>query len=191
MKKFFLLTTVACVLSMNANAGEMMNMMHDMRPYVGLDYIYSDVDMDEATDGTTFKHKFNNASMNVGVKVNEYMGLEAFYQMSMVEDKNLTDQRNKSKFYAYGADVMGYMPVYEGLEVIGGLGLGQYEFKRTSLGAIYDKNSDSGIGVRMGAGLQYNLTENVALRAMGRYTWLDVDHANHLTEFTVGARYTF
>ena len=191
MKKFFLLTTAACMLSMNANAGDMMSMMKDMRPYVGLDYVYSDVDMDEATNGTDFKHKFNTASMNLGVRMKEYMGLEAFYQMSMVEDKNLDNQKNKSKFYAYGADVMGYMPVYENLELIGGLGLGQYEFRRTSLGAINDKDKDSGIGIRMGAGLQYNVTENVALRAMGRYTWVDVDHANHLTEFLVGARYSF
>lgn len=188
MKKVFLLATAAFVFSMNAQAE---GMMSHVKPYVGMDYIYSDADMSDAQENSPFEHKFNNGSINAGVKVNEYMGLEAFYQMSMIEDKNLDNQKNKSKFYAYGADIVGYMPIYDKMELIGAAGLGQYEFKKSMVGAENGRVSDNGLGIRMGAGLQYNITENVALRALGRYTWLDVDHVNHLTEFLFGARYTF
>ena len=41
MKKTLLLAGVACIFSYNANA---MNISSDLKPYIGLDYVYSKAD---------------------------------------------------------------------------------------------------------------------------------------------------
>ena len=41
MKKTLLLAGVACLVSLNANAGYWSDVYHEMKPYIGADYIYS------------------------------------------------------------------------------------------------------------------------------------------------------
>lgn len=191
MKKMLLLATAATLLSMNANA----NMMQDMKPYIGLDYVYTDADISKVDHVSMYKHKFDSANINIGMRTCN-MGVEAYYQMSTKEKKTVLDTyKTKTDFYSFGADLMGYKPVYEKVELIGALGLGQYDFTakghEIATGQKLKHRDDSGIGIRMGAGVQYNFTDHFAVRAMGRYTWLDVDHVNHLQEFVIGARYSF
>lgn len=192
MKKMLLLATSACLFAMNAQASDMMK---EMRPYVGIDYAYSDADISKIDNKQYFNHQFNTGDINVGVRMGKYMGVEAFFQKSMEEKKTVFNTiKTKADFYAYGLDLMGYMPVHEKIELIGALGVAQYDVTakahNTETGAKIH-NDDSGFGIRMGAGVQYNITDNVAVRALGRYTWLDVDNVNHLKEFVIGARYSF
>ena len=192
MKKMLLLATSACLFAMNAQASDMMK---EMRPYVGIDYAYSDADISKIDNKQYFNHQFNSGDINVGVRMGKYMGVEAFFQKSMEEKKTVFNTiKTKADFYAYGLDLMGYMPVHEKIELIGALGVAQYDVtakaRNTETGAKIH-HDDSGFGIRMGAGVQYNITDNVAVRALGRYTWLDVDNVNHLKEFVIGARYSF
>ena len=49
-------------------------------------------------------------------------------------------------------------------------------------------------GVRLGLGLQYNITDNVAINGMARYIKIDDssdDVVEDMTELSVGARYSF
>ena len=75
MKKMLLLATAATLLSMNANA----NMMQDMKPYIGLDYVYTDADISKVDHVSMYKHKFDSANINIGMRTC-YMGIEAYYQ---------------------------------------------------------------------------------------------------------------
>ena len=50
---------------------------------------------------------------------------------------------------------------------------------------------DRGYGERLGAGVQYALSENTTVRAMYHHTWIHSSHLDGLDEFTVGIRYAF
>lgn len=173
MKKTLLLAGVACLLSANQVQAAM-----NMTPYVGMDYVYSDMDMNNGKEDK-LENKFNSLAINTGVKFNEYVGLEAYYQQSDTEKKH----GNNSRFYSYGADVMGYLPVSEKVDLIGSLGLGQYEFRA---GGDEDE-----IGYRIGLGAQYSFNDNWAARAMVREVLLDSDTMDNMLEFNAGVRYSF
>lgn len=184
MKKTLLLAGVASVFAFNANAVE-------FTPYVGVDYNYSMIKHDEPTlvqtrtgvykDGV-MAGQAHSASVVLGTKVTPYAGVEAFYQLSKKEHK--ADYR--SQIQAYGADVLGYLPLgcYGEYEVLASAGLGQYTAK-------YNKDQDSGLGYRLGAGLQYNVTDNWAVRAMYRHVWVDKNIINSINEVSLGVRYSF
>ena len=77
MKKTLLLASVACLVAASANA-EMMKSMKEMRPYVGVDYAYTNLDLKGAAKHA--KENFNSAKVNAGIEMGKYASLEAFYQ---------------------------------------------------------------------------------------------------------------
>lgn len=174
MKKTLLLAGVASLFAYNANAVE-------FTPYAGVDYNYSLVDHDSSMNGVMSGHA-NSGTVVLGSKVTPYAGVEAFYEISKKEHK--TD--NRSQIQAYGADIMGYLPFgcYGEYQLIGTTGLGWYDAK-------HNKDNDRGWGYRLGAGLQYNLTDNWAVRGMYRHVWVDKSVLNSMNEFSVGVRYMF
>lgn len=185
MKKTLLLAGVASVFALNANALE-------LTPYVGLDYNYSMLKHDEPAISYDQQQNMikegvmagqaHSASVVLGTKVTPYAGVEAFYQLSKKEHK----ADNRSQLQAYGADVLGYLPLgcYGEYEVLASAGLGQYTAK-------YNKDQDSGLGYRLGAGLQYNVTDNWAVRAMYRHVWVDKNVLDCVNEVSLGVRYSF
>lgn len=191
MNKTLLLAGAACLFSMNAMASDFNYC--DMRATVGMDYTYSNADIEKVDGINAFKNSLNSGAINAGIKFNRYMGIEAFYQQSENGTKTvLNDIKTKSKFDAYGADVIGYMPVHDKIDLLGSVGLAQYETNATIMDySEVAKASEDGLGVRFGLGAQYNVTENWGLRAMARYNWLDLDNVNHITELSAGVRYTF
>ena len=64
----------------------------------------------------------------------------------------------------------------------------KYEFEIEGLGYAFNED---GLGVRGGLGLQYNINDNLAVRGLARYVYLDMDEVDYLTEFTAGVRYSF
>ena len=56
----------------------------------------------------------------------------------------------------------------------------------------WEKDSQNTTGIRIGLGAQYNVTDNVALRAMARYVKLsDDDVIKNMVEMSLGLRYMF
>lgn len=174
MKKILLLAGVAGVVAMSANAIE-------FNPYAGLDYNYSLVDHDNSMDGWMPGHA-NSGSVVLGSTFGQYAGVEAFYELSNKEHK----RDNRSQIQAYGADLMGYVPMgcYGEWNLIGAAGAGWYDAK-------YNKDNDAGWGYRLGAGLQYNFTDDWAVRGMYRHVWVDKSVLDALNEFSLGVRYYF
>ena len=139
MKKMLLLATSACLFAMNAQASDMMK---EMRPYVGIDYAYSDADISKIDNKQYFNHQFNTGDINVGVRMGKYMGVEAFFQKSMEEKKTVFNTiKTKADFYAYGLDLMGYMP-WGCIDVVSA-GTGEM---RKRYGFIYVDMDDDGNG---------------------------------------------
>ena len=196
MKKTLLLAGVATALfAMNANAVE-------FKPYVGMDYVYSDAGMKEDLD-EVYESKYNSFKFDLGAKLNKNFGLEFFYQQSGEEDKTHptadvlgADVKISSKFKAYGVDAIGYLPLTDKLEGLGSIGFAKYDFEAeyNLIGYGADTADEDNLGMRFGLGLQYNITDNVAVNGIARYIKLndsDDDAIEDITEFSVGARYTF
>ncbi len=185
MKKTLLLAGVACLISFGAAAKE-------YNPYIGLDYAYSKFDLKKqlkrVDDG------YNSGVVNAGIRVGQYAGLEAFFQQAGDRKTHDADGSVKSKFYAYGADLMGYLPIpacNEKFNLLGSVGLGNYKFSAKYSGNNKPKYNKDRTGYRFGVGAQYHMTQNWSARVMGRYTFLGARDIDNLAEVTAGLRYTF
>ena len=189
MKKVMLLASAAILLSTAVQAAE-------INPYMGLDYAYSKADYktDKATWDESLKEDYNSLAFNLGMRPSQYFSLEGFFQQSAEAkgDKSsarIYGDRIKSKFYAFGLDAYGYLPVgCDGLSLLGTVGLANYNFKVESDAGSNDKNH---MGYRAGLGLQYDMNENWAMRLVGRYSYIDSREVDNLQEVVAGIRYTF
>ena len=150
------------------------------------------------------------------MRINKNLGIEAFYQQSGEEDAKEKDYgdidgidideeyTNTLSFKAYGVDIQGYAPITQEFELMASLGLAQYDFEAkdkssysiSEIGKVFytekhNKDFDS-LGIRIGIGGQYYLTNNLALRATARYVHMaDDEYVKSLTEFSLGLRYMF
>ena len=176
------LMVAASAIALAANAEAM-----EYNPYAGVEYGYSFVNGTDANN-------FNSGKIFVGSQYNENFGVEAFYQRT-TSDKKADKEGGayKVKYEAYGIDALGYLPLGCDQEVslIGTAGLAYYDFKAKDEGG--KANNEGMWGYRLGAGAEYNVNENIAVRALARYTKLDqrVDSANDMMEYSIGARYNF
>lgn len=174
MKKYLLLAGVAGLFASNAHA-------FDVTPYVGVDYNYSLVDHDSSMDGV-MPGQSHSGDVVLGTKLGQYAGIEAFYDLSKKEHK----RADRTQIQAYGADLVGYLPLgcYGEWELLGTAGAGWYDAK-------YNKDNDAGWGYRLGAGVQYNISDEWAVRTMYRHVWVDKSVLNCMNEFSLGVRYSF
>ena len=187
MKKYLLLAGVASIMSFNANAMDM-----EMKPYVGLDYVYSMVDTSDLDEA--IEEDLNAYAISAGVRMHKNFGVEAFFQQTEEGEKKHGDLKVKDKYHAYGIDMIGYMPLGcdEKIELLGSLGLGYYDAEvKGEYADLRGKLSDDGWGWRLGAGAQYNFTENMAGRVMVRYADVDVEQIDNIVDLTAGVRYSF
>lgn len=185
MKKTLLLAGVACLFG--ATAANASN--YEIKPYVGLDWNYSNLDL--AHDASRYvEDDYKSATIVAGARMHKYFGTEAFYQFSMPE-KNTSDAGSfHSRFQAYGLDALGYLPLgCDGeVDLIGGIGLGQYEFKIRHDGS---SDKEESLGYRLNVGAQYNVTENWAVRGMYRHVYTQKSEIDAIDEFSLGVRYSF
>lgn len=174
-KNIALLATVSAIaFATTANALE-------FRPYVGAQYNYTKVDAEEV------EPKLNSGSVFVGTEYNKYFSTEVFYQLS--DDD--TDNGVKVDFASYGLDAYAAQPLGcdQVWSVFATAGIANYDTDTKQAG---EKGEDNGLGYRLGAGIEYDVTNNFAIRALGRYIWTDkLDGVDNFTEFSLGAKYTF
>jgi len=188
MRKTLLLAGVASILSFQAEAGYWSEVYNEMKPYIGLDYIYSNVKF--GGPATHMKDSYHSPSINIGARMYGYWGIEAFYQQAFKEKRSFDGERHSTEFLAYGADMYGYMPVgCSQFNLLGSLGLANYrfDFRYPDIAS----KSQNRIGYRAGLGMQYDFNEHFAFRMMGRYTYLGMNRVNNLKEVTAGLRYMF
>lgn len=185
MKKTLLLAGIACLFAANAaNAME-------IKPYVGMDYNYSSIDVAKNSARLNVEDDYNNASLIAGTKLHQNFGLEAFYQRSLNETNTFVyGNRTTSHISAYGADALGYLPLgcEQKVELIAGLGIGHYEIKART---PFDSYKENGTGYRMSAGAQYNFDDNWAVRGMFRHVVIEGGDFDRVNEYSAGVRYSF
>ena len=153
-------------------------------------------------------------SLNAGAQINEFFGVEGFLQHTFAStaeidfyDANWTTKisnyKSKVSSWAFGADVLGYMPVTDTkFSFIASLGFGYYKFdgkfdvSNYLYGIKYSDSSDeSNVAFRIGFGGQYAFSDRWAMRGMVRYVGLNYDDnedvVEGLVDISLGAKYTF
>lgn len=185
MKKTLLLAGVACLISATAaNAMDYKN----IRPIIGLDYAYDNVDFKK--ESKILNNDFNSGIISVGTRIGDYSSVEAFWQIAGEKKTNTDTAKYKARFTAYGLDAYGHLPLgcEQKVELLGSLGLGIYDIAIKKDGA---KNTTDRVGYRIGLGAQYNFTDNIAGRVMGRYNYIGNGQLHSMNEVTAGIRYAF
>ena len=173
MKKFYL-AFAASMISLNAHA-------FILSPHVGLDYVsatpngYGDID------------SLNGGAVSVGIKALGFLSVEGFYQQYASTD---AFGGSKTKPAAYGIDLVSDTLNLGVVELLTTVGYGKY----TLDGGNLDKKMDKfeGTAYRAGIGAQFNLNDNIGIRAMYRYVFPEDDtFKKNVQELTVGIRYYF
>ncbi len=177
MNKTLALMAAASVVAFAASANAA-----EFTPYVAADYTYTDGHFAEVHGG----------KIALGTEYNKYFGTEVFYQRTAsdrVHDEGETDEYS---LQSYGLDAYGYLPLGcdQKVSLIGTAGIADIDVKYTSAGE--SRKTENGLGYRLGAGVEYDVSENVAVRALYRYTFADkLGGIDHLDEYSLGVKYSF
>jgi len=180
MKKTLLLAGVASIFALNAQALE-------LTPYVGADYNLNFINKASFLDGAV-PGKYHSGSIVAGTKVSPYAAVEAFGELSQHKNKKAVH----GEYAAYGLDAFGILPLgcYGEWEVLGTAGIGRYRFE-DKLKPHLGHETFHIWGYRLGAGVQYNITENWGLRAMYRHIAFVNKTIRGFDTLSFGVRYAF
>ncbi|MCM1323863.1 MAG: porin family protein [Acetobacter sp.] len=159
-----------------------------------------------------FDTKHMNYTGVLGLKINPYLAVELFYQQAQESKKKIlgahTDFSDSKivdtlSYKAIGVDLLGMHPLGDTLDILFGLGVAQYSFDGKVSESFYNYTIDNGIkltlkddddvmAMRWGIGLQYHLTDHIAVQSMARYIrMLDTDLVKSMLEVSLGLRYIF
>lgn len=192
MKKIYLLAATASLFAFNAQAADW-GMNDLVRPYIGADYIFS-----HAKHGSwarDSKKDYNSWSVNLGTDVAQYTSIEGFFQQSNERKAHRQQGVHKSEFNAWGLDLYGRAQVgCSPFHLLGSIGLANYDVKyrfRGNEGYENHSKDKERIGYRAGIGFSYDFNEHMAMRVMGRYSYVGMKTLNNLMEVTAGLRYYF
>ncbi len=179
--------------------------------YIGTDLGFSSLRLSDEDLNHDIKRSNFNLTGSFGVRINSYFGVEAFYTKSDESSKKYTERdagetlslTAKVSYEGFGVDLLGYVPIEQNLDFLFGVGLASYDFEgNVSAKATSNSSSQSARergkitttseALRLGIGLQYQLTDHVAFRAMGSYVHLfDDDEVKRMLEGSLGLRFMF
>lgn len=191
MNKTLLLASIACLFSLQANADDTL-LTHDFgdaKLYIGTDYNSTNAELNDGYDNIVADN-YISGSLNVGIKFNQYLGIEGFFQKS--NEESSLDSYLKTSFYAYGTDLLFYTPLNKKTNFLVSTGIAKYKVEaKLKYAGLSINDSESGIGTRVGLGLEYNIDKNWSIRAIGRYVMLNLDSVENIKELSLGIRYYF
>lgn len=158
----------------------------NLRLIVGADYVNSDIKYNNEENQIGPKEDYQSISPVIGISAYG-IGLEAFFFNSDTNKKDTLE----NKLQAYGIALFGEAHLSDNFALIASLGIAEYKFKIKQDNITYEEDCN---GPRIGIGLQYYLTRNIAIRGMYHYTLLNSgenDIYEAISEFTAGVRFIF
>jgi len=187
MKYFILLTMSLCLYSTNALANRYSAVI------LGADYVF--MTTTSSVERARFhKDNWDSYALVLGFRTNQFFGMEAGYQQSINPLKKTQGLiTREASLTAYNIDTVFYLPYGRRSDFLITAGLGSYRLEEKIIfdGDAEFKANQSTTRMRFGAGMQYTLTRNVALRGMGRYVALSSNSFSNLLEFSGGIRLAF
>ena len=169
---------------------------------------------DYSSTTRSFDRKLHSIGFNLGFRPFKHIGIEAFYQRSLPQNKvSYTESYSyypefargeyKLDYKVYGIDLIGYMPINDFIELIASIGVGKYDVEAKVKVVAYEDTSytklkensikltDSSLAYRLGGGFQLWMSKHLAFRLMGRWIQIGGDVMNYITEVNAGIRYHF
>ena len=161
-----------------------------------------------------FDDNIDAINVNIGVRPFRYLGFEAFYQQSLSDNQVKYTESYSSdprfaqadydlKYAAYGLDAIVYLPLAPWFEILGSVGVANYDFTAEANFSSYNTSTnnkvksntinydESKVGYRYGAGAQVWLSQRLAFRAMYRYASIGGEFFDDISEIALGLRYNF
>lgn len=178
MKKTIALMAAVSAFAFTANANAT-----EYTPYVAADYTYTDIPSTADVNG---------GKVAVGTEYNKYFGTEVFYQRTGSDRVHSSEGTNEYSLQSYGLDVYGYLPLGcdQVLSLVGTAGISNVDVIYKDAGK--KRETENGLGYRLGAGFEYDINSNVSIRALYRYTFTDkVNGLDHISEYSLGVKYAF
>ena len=138
---------------------------NDIKPYVGLDYGFTNADLSEINGSSysmVYSENFHLISPNIGVKLGEYFGLEASYSQSAKEKKkfsgtfagtSISDLVTETEVSSFNLDANGYYPLANKFELLASIGVGfiQIDSDVSVAGSLPVAASEDETAVRLGS----------------------------------------
>ncbi len=155
----------------------------DYTPYVAADYTYTDFQN---------KAEVNGGKVALGTEYNKYFGTEVFFQYTGSDRVHSSEGTHEYAMRSYGLDAYGYLPLGcdQVFSLVGTAGVANIDVKYKNPNKYRD--TENGLGYRVGAGVEYDIDSNVSVRALYRYTFTDkVNTLDHINEYSVGVKYAF
>jgi len=217
MKKLMILGAALACVSFNAqahyNPADYYIKQHQnqyaqsvLGPYLGLDYAYSSYKFKKVDDGAgnrvdALKGVSNGFEVSGGLKFHDLLSGEISYQQSFKARKDVAGIKTEQKMSVIGFDLIANTPRESNFEFLGSLGVGYYKLDYMFNDGEEYKGHSGRIGVRLGLGGQYYMTDHIAVRAMARYNhikmkgdkkgWKDFGAAKRTIDLTIGTRIYF
>jgi opacity protein-like surface antigen len=223
---FFVLALVATtVIAAEANAADQSFAGMSVRPYVGIEYdhiflnakrysVDTDLNLTNDFSGDLMDDRYSAFVPNLGARLGSHFGVEAGYLWALRGEESLTGQdaltgfsgTSKTRISGVHIDGNGYLPLGDKLEAIGSVGVGFYRAHTKISGTIVTNgftlpgggttDTDHDTAFRLGAGLQYNFSNNVSLRGMVRYIGAEFEDggttlADNMWTGALGLSYSF
>ncbi len=159
-------------------------------PYIGVDYMYTMIQYDKASDQQGFRIKYRDllandlhgVSPHIGMQFGEYLGTEFGYFRTQNKRKSYTSSNvnlnppdtlinSTSHMSGYHADVIGHFPISDSVSALGSVGLikARTKIKVSLYSSDLSDANPSDLTWRVGAGLRLNAYHNVGLRLMAHY----------------------
>lgn len=204
--KYVVLTLALCALMITPVKAEELQ----VKPFVSISHVVGSLDYKEDAEDF-YSDKASGNTISAGVLINKVVSFELFYQDNkdknkssgtwVDEDGDSFNLNTKISFQTVGIDAKLYIPtVINNMNFLGTAGLGYYKFEGKdtlyydTLETYYDKSSVKTFGYRFGVGVEYNLTENVAVNAIGRiisFEEKDDSPFDLMREMSIGLKLSF
>ena len=156
------------------------------RPYVGADYVYSDV------SAKGFSPQYSSANLRIGSEYGKFFSTELFAAQSISRKNRPQGLKFKSALRSYGLDLFAYLPLgcEKRFSLLATTGIGEYIAKEKLYPLKH--HNEHGYGYRFGGGLKYAWNNNWHSRIVARYVNFDHLHGfDHDMEYSAGVEYNF
>lgn len=186
MKKALVIALGALTTATSASAMEVENKF-----YVGADYVQNKLDTQNGS-GAFYEDSAAALGFYAGVDVHENVAIEAGYNAGFEESKSAGAVTTDFTITAYYLDLIGKYEVADKVTVLGSIGAAKVNLEanvKSGGSSSVAENDDTGL--RLGAGVEYQVTDNVAARVKYNYTDLEFNGFGSLSQLTVGASYKF